>query len=250
MAQVTDRQTPRGVPTLRVGGVPVAVTPSWWIASALLVVLGVRLLAGGGGVEARHVLLALAIWALLQVSVAAHEAAHALVARRRRIPVLHLALTGIGGQTALDTRRASAGDEAAIAAAGPATNLALAGLGLLLAGALEGWADGAAGAARAAAIINLVLGAVNLLPGLPSDGGAVLAAVVRRSTGSRRSGVRASAWAGLALAGLGVAVVVTLPFLGVVAPPLVTVAAVLVLAATAVPAVETLRASSRPSAGR
>jgi CBS domain-containing protein len=55
------------------------------------------------------------------------------------------------------------------------------------------------------AVINLVLGLFNLIPGLPLDGGQVLKAAIWKITGSRFAGVRWAAKTGQVLGGLAVA---------------------------------------------
>ena len=74
-----------------------------------------------------------------------------------------------------------AGDEIAIAAAGPAVSFALAGIGTLLA-ALTG-----AGFFSLFAWINLFIGAFNLIPALPMDGGRILRAALSNKMGFRRA---------------------------------------------------------------
>src|SRR5262249_3000288 len=66
----------------------------------------------------------------------------------------------------------TAGDEIAIAAAGPAVSFALAGVGHVL-GALTG-----VGVFELFAAVNLVLALFNLLPAFPSDGGRILRALL------------------------------------------------------------------------
>src|SRR5690606_31508822 len=88
--------------------------------------------------------------------------------------------------------------------AGPLVNLVLGGALLaaaqpLLAGTgLTQRAVGVLVAAMASA--NLVVAAFNLVPGLPLDGGQLLAALVWRISGRQHTGTVAAAWVGRALA--------------------------------------------------
>jgi Zn-dependent protease len=110
-------------------------------------------------------------------SVLLHELGHALVARQLGVPIAGIELHVFGGAAQMTGMPRSPGDEIAVAAAGPAVSLALAGLGHGLAAvtgvpffALFGW-------------INLLLGAFNLLPAFPSDGGRILRALLARRRG-------------------------------------------------------------------
>jgi Zn-dependent protease len=105
-------------------------------------------------------------------SVVVHELGHALVARHLGVPVTGIGLHFFGGAAQMAGLPARAGDEIAIAAAGPAVSFALAGVGHMLA-ALSG-----AGVFGLFATVNLVLAIFNLVPAFPSDGGRILRAVL------------------------------------------------------------------------
>jgi Zn-dependent protease len=105
-------------------------------------------------------------------SVLLHELGHALMARRLGVRMASIDLHFFGGAARMVDMPRTARDEIAIAAAGPAVSFVLAALGLFL-GALTdsgllvelGW-------------VNLILGAFNLLPVFPSDGGRILRALL------------------------------------------------------------------------
>ena len=110
-------------------------------------------------------------------SVLVHELGHALVARRLGVPTASIELHFFGGAAQITGMPKRPRDEIAIAAAGPAVSFALAGLGHGLAAvtglpllSLLGW-------------VNLALGAFNLLPVFPSDGGRILRAWLARRRG-------------------------------------------------------------------
>jgi stage IV sporulation protein FB len=105
-------------------------------------------------------------------SVLVHELGHALVARHLGVPVRSIGLHFFGGAAQMAALPRTAGDEIAIAAAGPAVSFALAGVGHLL-GALTG-----VGVFGLFAAVNLVLALFNLLPAFPSDGGRILRALL------------------------------------------------------------------------
>lgn len=125
---------------------------------------------------------------LFFLSLLAHEMGHALMGRREGIVVRGITLTLLGGHTQFETEPATAGAELRVSGIGPVTNFACAGVfygcslavggdaGLLaLLGEMFSWL----------AFVNLLLAVVNLLPGAPLDGGAVLGAVVWMVTRDR-----------------------------------------------------------------
>ena len=129
----------------RVSGAPVILTPSWFLAAAILTVLfapTVENLAPHLGNE-RYVV-SFAFVLLLFASVFLHEVAHALVARARGQHVTELAVTLWGGHTAYSGTSARPLDGFLISVVGPLTNLALAvGSGIRYA-VIEGGPNGAA----------------------------------------------------------------------------------------------------------
>jgi Zn-dependent protease/CBS domain-containing protein len=151
-----------------------------------------------------------AVAALFFASVLAHELSHALVARRFGIQVRDITLFIFGGAASLegDTRRPR--DEALIAAAGPLSSLVI-GAGLWAIGvvilqpqmaALIGWLG----------FINVFLGAFNLLPAFPMDGGRILRALLWRIRGDEFAATRNAAAVGRAFGYLLIALGVYLAF--------------------------------------
>ncbi len=143
-------------------------------------------------------------------SVVAHEVAHALVGRRRGVPVGVIALGFVGGLAPLTIQASKPRDELAIALAGPVVSL-LIGAGLVGAGVLVGSANvGAAGGSLIVlGALNLLLGVLSLLPGMPLDGGRVVRALAWARTGDRdRAGAvtaRVGRLLGFTIAGVGIA---------------------------------------------
>jgi Zn-dependent protease len=177
----------------RLRGVPVLLAPSWWVGAVVVTALYApvvtRLLPGvGGGVV---VLLAGTLAALLGLSVLLHELGHCVVALRLGVPVLRVRLFLLGGVSELARRPAGPRDDGLIAVAGPAVSVVLA----VLAG-VGWWALEPGGAlwllVAEVAVANAAVGAFNLLPGLPLDGGRVLRSLVWAITGRRRTGTTAA----------------------------------------------------------
>ena len=139
---------------------------------------------------------------LALMSIVVHELGHAIVARRVGLGVRGMALSLFGGATELSGAPRTPGAAFVIAAAGPIASLVLAVASAIAHVVLvESDADPLAAAIPAlAAIANLAIAALNLLPGLPLDGGQVLSATVWRITGRRADGVRVASAAGRGLA--------------------------------------------------
>ncbi len=110
-----------------------------------------------------------------------HELSHSLVARSQGINVASITLFIFGGVSGLTEEPKRPGQELVIAIVGPLTSFVLAGLfgigGLVLRG-------GIGTAFLYLAAINAVLGAFNLLPGFPLDGGRVVRALAWAREGS------------------------------------------------------------------
>lgn len=153
----------------RIAGFPIDVNPSF----VLLLAIVALTMGGVAGVIAALVAFA---------SVIAHELGHALVARRLGVRVASIELHFFGGAAKLVDQPRTPGDEVAISAAGPAVSFVIAGLSLLLAQLAF-----AAPLFGALAWINLLLGAFNLIPALPLDGGRILRALLSKRMGHLRA---------------------------------------------------------------
>jgi Zn-dependent protease len=134
-------------------------------------------------------------------SVFLHELSHSLVAERFKISVRKITLYIFGGVTEMKTEPATAWSEFWITISGPLTNLALAGLFALLAVVFSAIAPAQA-LLKYLAFINLTLGAFNLIPGYPLDGGSVLMAIIWGITHRRHWGVVAATFIGSLVANL------------------------------------------------
>ncbi len=188
--------------TLRIGsigGVDVLVRSSWLLIAAMIAYLVAPAIEQTSpGLGSLKYVAGLAFAVLLTLSLLLHEISHALMAQRFGINVRSITLHFIGGVTAIDGEPRTPKEEFAISAVGPVTSLAIAGVsfGLLQVtpdGLLSFAVGGLAGA-------NLVVGVLNLVPGMPLDGGRVLRAVVWKVTGDPHRGTLASGWAGRGVA--------------------------------------------------
>ncbi len=207
-----------------VAGAPVVLAPSWLVAVVVLTVVFAPTVERFTGLDRGLTYVVAAVFVVLLFgSVLVHELAHGLVARARGQQPHAFVLTLMGGHTTFGGAAPTPATAALVAAVGPAANLVLAG-GFLLAFLVA--ADGTVLAALlwAGAVANGFVGAFNLVPGLPLDGGRVLEAVVWAVTGDRHRGAVVAGWVGRAVA-VGVLVVaLAVPFLEGRRPSLVTVA--------------------------
>jgi Zn-dependent protease len=189
---------PRPPGTIKIGtiaGSDVLVTSSWFVVAGLIaVVVAPRVEQVHPGLGALKYVAGFAFAIVLYLSVLLHEASHAWMARHYGFPVSTITLHFLGGVTAIEAEAKRPRQEFWIAVVGPLTSLAVgfAALGLwfvvpdgLLLMVVEGLAYG-----------NLLVGALNLVPGLPLDGGRVLKSAVWKLTGSMHRGTVVAAWGG------------------------------------------------------
>ncbi|MBZ5739880.1 site-2 protease family protein [Nocardioides mangrovi] len=196
MPDTPPRDRPPG--TFKVGsiaGSDVLVTSSWFLVAGLIAVIvapAAESVQPGIGVWKYVAGLAFAI--ILYLSILIHEASHALVARRYGFPVSSITLHFLGGMTAIEGEARRPRQEFFIAVVGPLSSIAvglvaLAVRGFIPEGLLLMAVDGLAGA-------NLLVGVLNLVPGLPLDGGRVLKSLVWGATGSVHRGTIVAGWVG------------------------------------------------------
>lgn len=182
-------------------GIPLKVSPL-----VVLMVIALVVMAGDemGREGAEYVLSRLG---LLTVSLLVHEYGHAFMARYLGIRVIDITIWPLGGMARLESLHQKPQTEAPIALAGPASNLLL---------ALVFWPIPAPWALDAM-WMNLILGAGNLLPAFPMDGGRVLRAWFARASplsDATRAAHQIAKW--LALLLFVLSFVNGFPFLGLV----------------------------------
>ena len=205
-------------------GIPVYLGRSWPVIAIVVVLTfapNVSTSTGEyGGVFGYAVAVAYAV--LLLLSVLAHEAGHALVARRFGFRVDRVVADLWGGHTVYDSSTSRAGTSAVISVSGPLANLALAGIGYALMQALD--PDGVVGLLLfAVTLTNAFVGVFNLLPGLPLDGGYLVHALVWKVTGDRNRALIVAGWLGRVVTVVFVLWLVGRPLLLGQPPSLVTI---------------------------
>jgi len=198
-----DDDPRRGVLIGRPFGVPVYVTPTWFLVAGLITwIFAPTVEETVPGIGPWKYVVSLGFALLLYGSVLIHELAHTVVALRSGLPVRRISLYLLGGVSEIEKPSTSPRQEAWIAGAGPLISVVLGILAYGVARTLEPDTVGRL-LAEALMVSNILVGVFNMLPGLPLDGGRVLSAAVWKVTGRRQTGAIAAAWVGR-----GVAVVV------------------------------------------
>jgi Zn-dependent protease/CBS domain-containing protein len=186
-----------GIIVARPFGIPVYVSPYWFIIAGVFIVIYANDLSATLSGSMRYVVAA-AFVILLYVSVLVHELSHSVVARGFGLPVRRILLYPLGGVSEIEREAPTPGREFAVAGAGPALSLVLGAVGWGLAQLVP---YGVAGALiRQLMVANIIVGVFNLLPGLPLDGGRMLRAVIWKITKKPTTATIAAAWVGRALA--------------------------------------------------
>ncbi|MFC8451040.1 site-2 protease family protein [Kitasatospora sp. NPDC057223] len=189
-------------------GVPVYVTPSWFVIAALITwIFGdqlARVLPELGGTR---YLVSLSFAIAFYASVLVHELAHTVVALRYKLGVRRIQLQFLGGVSEIENEAQTPAREFWLAFVGPLLSLVLGGV-FLAAGRLVELSSVPGVLLAGLTASNFVVAAFNLLPGLPLDGGRMLRAVVWGLTGRPMAGTVAASWVGR---GLAVAVLIGLP---------------------------------------
>lgn len=195
---------PRQPGTIKLGtvaGSDVLVAPSWFlIAIMIAVVVAPRVDQVEPGLGALKYVAGLAFAIILWGSVLLHEAAHAYAAKHYGYPVGPIVLHFLGGATAIEGEARRPKHEFWIAVVGPLTSLLVGGVALAAimllhtGGLIEMALESLVGA-------NFFVGVLNLVPGLPLDGGRVMKALVWGISRSAHRGTLVAGWIGRVAAG-------------------------------------------------
>jgi Zn-dependent protease/CBS domain-containing protein len=205
VARTTPQKPPQrriagsGIIIARPFGIPVYISPYWFIIAGFIVFRYAENLASTLHGSTRFVV-AVAFVVLLYLSVLIHELSHSLVARAYRIPVRRILLYPLGGFSELEQEPPTPWRAFAVSAAGPALSLALAACGYGLTRVVSTADTIASTLVFQLMWANLVIGTFNLLPGLPLDGGLMLRAAIWKVTRRPSTATIAAAWAGRVIA--------------------------------------------------
>jgi Zn-dependent protease/CBS domain-containing protein len=142
-------------------------------------------------------------------SVLVHELMHSLVAIKQGEEVKSITLFILGGVAQISEEPKEPMKEFSMAIVGPLSSFILGILFLLISLLLPASGEPLRASAAYLAIVNFSLGAFNLLPGFPMDGGRVLRSIIWKVTGDLKKATRIASKAGDGIAYL-------LIFLGIV----------------------------------
>jgi|RhiMetdeSRZDD1v2_1073273.scaffolds.fasta_scaffold11858_7 Zn-dependent protease len=206
-----------------VGGTAVRIHVTFFLLLAWIA--AIHWSRGGPAEAADGVIFIIALF----VCVVLHEFGHVYAARRYGIATSDVTLLPIGGVASLERMPEKPGQEIVVALAGPAVNLVIALVLILLLGArfdlsqmaqLEQAQSTLTGRIAAANVMLLVF---NLIPAFPMDGGRVLRALLAVGLGYTR--------ATRVAAGIGQALAILFGFLGLLGNPLLVLIAVFIFLA-------------------
>jgi Zn-dependent protease len=176
----------------RILGIPIQLDLSWFLVFALItwtLAVGYFPATFKNWPTAEYWIVGAVTAVFFFASVLVHELSHSMVARRYHIEVRGITLFIFGGVSQIAGNPPSAGAELLIAVAGPLTSFALAGVFALLGRAFTG-VEPLLAPARYLATINVLLGAFNLIPGFPLDGGRVFRSILWGTTHDLRRATR------------------------------------------------------------
>ena len=192
-----QRNPQPGIVIARPFGIPVYISPYWFVIAGLFILLYANSLEQSVHGNLRYVVSA-AFVVLLYASVLVHELSHCVVARAFQLPVRRILLYPLGGFSEIEKEAQTPAREFLVSAAGPAVSLVLAAAGFGLSRLVP------AGTAHVLVVqlvwANLLVGLFNLLPGLPLDGGRMLRAGIWKVTHRPGTATLGAAWAGRVLA--------------------------------------------------
>lgn len=146
-------------------------------------------------------------------SVLVHEISHSLIAKSQGNPVKRITLFLFGGMAQIEKEPETAKGEFIMAIAGPAASFIL---GIIF--GIIWFFTRSIGVisepVKYLAIINIVLGVFNMLPGFPLDGGRVLRSIVWKTTGSLQRATFVASTAGRIIGFLLIGVGIVYVFFG------------------------------------
>ncbi len=197
----------KGIVFGKIWGITLKLNPSWFIIFVLIT----WALAGSyfpGQYPAWNFTAKLSAGVITSLlfftSVLVHELMHSYVAQHEGTEVKSITLFIFGGVSEISGEPKNAGDEFSMAIAGPLTSLVLGGILMAVWAVLRHDAGGPGQFIAAVSywlgLINLSLGAFNLIPGFPLDGGRVFRSILWGKSGDLREATRTASQVGKVIA--------------------------------------------------
>jgi Zn-dependent protease/CBS domain-containing protein len=186
----------------RVGGIPLQIHYTWLVALALItwsLAAGFLPSTYPGWTTGTYWLAGFIAALCLFGSVLIHEGSHAIVARSRGLDVHAITLFIFGGVSQIKEEAERPGDEFAIAIVGPLTSFGLAAVFWGTGTAIDAGRTPLGAILAYLTFINVLLGAFNLVPGFPLDGGRVLRSIIWGITGSLKRATEIASYVGQAV---------------------------------------------------
>ena len=191
----------------RIFGIKIGLHYSWLIIALLIAFSLAGHFAAAHPNWGRGVIWGMAIITALLffAAIVAHELSHALVARRRGLPVRSITLFALGGVAQFEKEAEDATTEFLVSIVGPLASVVIGFVCLILAWLL-GWTMMTEPTTPLMAMlvwlgyINIGLAIFNMLPGFPMDGGRVLRALIWWFTGSAERATRIASLTGQVVA--------------------------------------------------
>ena len=178
---------------MKIRGIPLRIHPSWFLVF-LYFTLSSRdqfetLLDGQPSIWNGWLIGAFTS-SLLFLSVLLHELAHSFAALGEGLKVRDITLFFLGGMANLEKECPTSKGSLKIAISGPFVSLLLAFLMILLSNNLSESNAILSNLFKQVGSLNLLIGAFNLLPIIPLDGGVILKSLIWYFTGSKRTGIK------------------------------------------------------------
>lgn len=192
----TSRRPPGSLRIGSIAGADVLVNASWFLFAALIAwLLAPRVDVEIPGLGLWKYVVGLVYAIVFYLAILLHEASHAFVARHYGFRVESITLHFLGGMTAVDGEARNPRQEFWIAVVGPLTSVAI-GIGAYFWGTLLTSPGVLPFIVGGLFISNLAVGVLNMVPGLPLDGGRVLKSLVWQLTGNPHRGTIVAGWGG------------------------------------------------------
>ena len=178
---------------MRIRGIPLRIHPSWfvifilfsWIAKEQVIYLSESQVSAwyswGMGLVTALVLF---------LSVLLHELGHSYMALREGVKVISITLFFLGGVANVEKECPTPMGNLRVALAGPVVTLILAGFLFYCVSIFQNMSPIFSYLIGQIGYLNLIFGLLNLLPGLPLDGGVIVKSIAWHYTGSQRKGIK------------------------------------------------------------